>query len=431
MNWGWSLAILCGGFIGLSGAGLVLSRWEYLVTLQITMCLVTWMVASQEPVPLWGTVSVLAVHLFAILLSLFVHPQGLLVMPLSFLTCVYLLRSHRWLAVGVGGLLVLLSVQSLVHNQFRCPEDPELEAVIAKTHGVVLTNQLAGYSLIERMVHRAVHFERQFFFQYVEAMSIPVPQLPEAVALIVNPPIAVVVSFNLLGLVLGFAYALRLLWRAHYVTLRRRQWWLFVKNVAVDARALWALSAFLVLFYSLFDFGGVFYRAHFRNLLSALLLAIAGVHIAEAVGLKWLKRWSILSSATCIVSALVAWFFLTPQLAQGYESYYVSLQRDWPTFNNRVRALANRCGITKDDEHVVVDVATYNAMREHPRTLDFLYVWYDEYLKGTLDPDRTPQEWLNLYKRFSTSGYVVRCQTLQFAKLPIQYRDADICCLGF
>jgi hypothetical protein len=164
--------------------------------------------------------------------------------------------------------------------------------------------------------------------------------------------------------------------------------------------------------------------------LASLLLAVAASYLIQKHWRVPVGIWSALLTTLTLASTLAAWTFAVPQLATGYESEYVSLNRDWPQFNRRVQALASDCGIKPSDRHVVMDVATYNAMRENPLPIDYNYVWYREYLEGH-PTKRSPEQWLAYYKQYSSSGFVVLCRTVDLAPMAVQHRDGEICCSGF
>ncbi len=427
-NWTWSILLFAGGFVGLAGTGMVLSRAEFVITLHVALCVVTWLVARKSPS--WPIVAiVLVLHLVALNLSLFVHLQSLILVPFSILTCAYLLRRSKPLMCLVVLVMLAMSAAAIPHQSFSCPEDPALEQTVARTHGVVLSSQLSDVSVVEQVAARLWLFVRQFPFQAQEAFSIPAPPVPGAVAAMAALPIGIVVAANFLVLV-GAAGVMTVMLLRHYFPLLMRRDWRQIGGAFFDGRVLWTAAALAVLVYSASDLGGLFYRAHFRNLLTAAVLAMGVCNLVDLRLIRWSRILAMLAGVTSLGSAAVAWVFIAPQLAAGYESYYVSVVRDWPAYDQRVRDVAAQCGIGPADEHVVVDVATYQAMRENPRPLDFNYVWYRESLEGNAKA-RTESEWAEFYRKYSESGYVVMCRTLTFAPMSVSGGDGELCCGRF
>ncbi len=427
-SWTWSVLVLAGGFVGLAGTGMVLSRAEFVITLHVGLCVVTWLVARRYPP--WPVVGlVLVLHLAALNLSLFVHLQSLIVVPFSILTCAYLLRRSKpvmWMVVLV---MLAMSAAAIPHQSFSCPEDPALEKTVAQSHGVVLSSQLSGMSVVEQAATRLWLFVRQFPFQAQEAFSIPAPPVPHALAVTTALPIGLVVVANFLVLV-GAAGTMAFVLLRHYFPLLLKRDWRQLGSVFFDGRAIWTAAALAILAYSASDLGGLFYRAHFRNLLTAVVLAVGVAGLVNLRLIWWARIMAVLAGVTSLGSAAVAWVFVAPQLAAGYESYYVSLVRDWPAFDQRVRDVAAQCGIGPTDRHVMVDMATYQAMRENPQPLDFNYVWYREYLEGNTKK-RSETEWADFYRQYSNTGYVVMCRTLDSAPMSISGRDEELCCGHF
>lgn len=427
-SWAWPLLVLAGGFVGLAGTGMVLSRAEFVITLHVGLTVVTWLVARKSPS--WPVVAiVLILHLAALNLSLFVHLQSLIVVPFSILSCAFLLRRNKLLMWLVILVIFAMSAAAFPHQSFSCPEDPALEQTVAQSHGVVLSSQLSGMSVVEQAATRLWLFIRQFPFQAHEAFSIPAPQVPQAVAITTAVPIGLVVIANFLILVAAAGTMTVVLLR-HYFPLLLRRDWRQIGSVFFDGRAIWTAAALAILVYSASDLGGMFYRAHFRNLLTAVVLAVGVASLVNLQLIRWSRILSILAGVTCLGSAVIAWLFIAPQLASGYESYYVSVVRDWQAYDQRVRNVAAQCDIGPTDEHVVVDVATYQAMRENPHPLDFNYVWYRESLEGKAKT-RTENEWAEFYRKYSDSGYVVMCRTLTFAPMLVSGGDGELCCGRF
>lgn len=423
----WARWLVLSGFVGLSGVGFVLFRPEFVAALQVAMCALTWWLAG-KPALRWPLLTVVVVaHLGITMLSLFVHMQGLVVLPLSFVACMRLLRRQPFVAALVTVLMVLMAFQSMQQFVFRCPGDPSMEAVMAETHGVIYSRSIADLSWPERAVQRVRDYTKLFMFWNEPRYSVPVPGVPGAGRLI-NPLIGLTVALNLAALVAGILWVSRKLWRDYRAELSWKRLRPLLRALAVDGRALWAMAALILLFYSFYEQGGMFYRGYFRNLLTALLLAIGVAYLPPS---RLVKGWVVMVVVTSLLSAIVVWSFIRPPLHKGFESYYVSLQRDWPAFDARVNKLAAKCGITADAEHVVVDVATYRALRDHPRPVDYNYVWYFDYLKTSTMPERNPREWLRYYRQYSKSGYVVLCRSLDSAPLPAQHRDGELCCHSF
>lgn len=414
--------------MGLAGAGLVLSRPEYVTAIHVALCVITWLAARKRP-PAFVIALLVGIHLVVLNVSLFVHPQGLIVAPFSALCCAYLLRDRLIPMAAIVVAMVLMSAAAVPQQRFSCPEDPALEQTVARTQGSVLTDQLSSKPLVQQVASRLWHFSRQFPFQANEAFSIPAPPVPASVAVAAALPIGGLVLVNLAVLFAAASVMIVVLSKQYLTALLERNW-RHLGQGFFDGRVVWTAAAVAVLLYSAFDRGGLFYRAHFRNLLTVVILAVGVASLVDMRLIRWSRLLAVLAGVTCVSSAVIAWSFVTPQLSAGYESYYVSLVKDWRGYDQRVRNVAAQCGIGPDDRHVVVDVATYQAMRDNPNPLDFNYVWYRESLEGRAKT-RTKSEWADFYRKYSNSGYVVMCRTLTFAPMSVGGRDGELCCGRF
>lgn len=416
--------ILCGGFIGISGLGAVISRSEYLTYLHAAAILGTWMLARHH-LSRGAIVAIVVVHLAVVSLALFAHMQGLLLMPLSFLACMTLLRQEKLLAVITSILLTIFVTQAIAFHEFRCEEDPALAQALSTTQG-------NGYARIEsanifvRYVKRAWRFENQFWFrQDPAAQYTPIP--PTGAAAFLNIPIMLLVSLNGLLLVASTLVVARDLMR-DYLPLNKRSWRPLLNELVVQGRVLWLAASFILIFYSLYDVAGLFYRAHFRNVLTVVLVVLALVHAPSLPRLRWLSPVGWLAFTLCLASTVVAWLMIYPPLAKGYEGVGVSLQSETPAREEEIRSFAQVCGFADDTPRIIVDDATYSALREHKRPIGFNYVWAAAALKPEGIQSLKPEDLKPYLLAVKPSGYVVRCSVLKPWGLIPQRRQGDLCC---
>lgn len=421
----WAVMLLCGAFVGISGLGMVLSRPEHVLLLHAACIVVTWQLSRKPPLPAWQILLVVVAHLFIISLSLLAHLQGVLLMPLSFITCMQVLRRRTLAAVLVAVLMVIATSSAALNGSaVHCPNDPQLEKAVKATQGSGIAAQEKG-SWAQKMVTRFERYERQFFFRaQPEAFSLPLPPIPQRMVHALNVPVAVVVTINLFILLAAMAATVPVLWRRY----RQGKWRARVNALFADGHFLWFLATFILIAYCVYEVSGTFYRAYVRNLLTVILIAIAAAHIVGPRSKKLLKAYSIFVGVTCLASAAVAWVLIAPPLKQGYEGIGVSLQRDWPVFNASVADLAQRCGITTDTSRLIVDDTTYAALRHYHAPIGYNYLWVDEILiKGAIQ-QKTPGQRLARIRQLGGAGYVVRCDALERFKLPVDHRAGDVCC---
>lgn len=418
--------VLSGAFIGVTGLGFILSRPEYLLLLHAAAIIATWRVAQRPQPSLALVLGVLTVHGAVVCFSLFAHMQGLLLMPLSFLACLQLLRGRKILGVVAALFLVVTAFHGLAQAKFFCPEDPVLEQALNHTQGNGYGRYESDNFLI-KTAKRAWRFERTFLFRAnPEIYSQPIPST--AAARLVNPLILALVTLNGIALVAATgAVALRL-WRTHGSALRRRAWRLLLNDLLAQGMVLWFAAALLLLFYSWYDVAGSFYRAHARHLLTVVLLVLFCLHMPAPKRTRLWLAWGWLAVVTCIASTIAAWVWVAPPLANGHAGVGVPRTIDARARDETVRALAKRCGIAPDASRVVVDDATYTALRTHHRPISYLYIWFGEELKPSGMTAKSTKAFERYITNLDPSGYVVRCRLLEPYGLQPQLRDGEFCC---
>lgn len=423
----WSVA---GAYIGVAGASYVFWRNEFIMILYAALCLATWFALKRGTLTGWLRAALLCAHLGMLWLATFTHLQGILLAPVSFVLCMLLVKPRPVWAIPVTLFIMATTLQSIHYYTFECKNDPALEQAIRTTNGAVRVSTEKDDVLPVVLARRAVHYTQQFWIGNHAAKGIPLPEPANNTGRVLNVLNSVVVAFTAMAMLVAMGICSLHLWRTHRPTLSLALWRSTLNALAADGRAIWLLAALIWLAYCLQDVGATFYRSHFRHALGILLLAIALAHATRPWQQRFLSGWAWLCVGACATSAAFAWWQLAPKLAAGFEGHFVSMQRDWSDFNKRTRALALRCELTSDTPRLMVDNATYRALWEYPRVIDYYYGRYHRVLKQEPQP-QTPAAWLRDYAQLRSPGYVTLCRAQQFIPLPVDHRDGEICCYKF
>lgn len=426
-----SLLLLCGGFVGVAGTSFILSRPEYLNLWHVAAILLTFGLARRPRLGGWLVVSVVGMHVFVVTLSLIAHQQALLLVPFSFVACMQLLRGRAVAACIVGFLLAASCMQSFDYYRMNCPGDPALARAMAETQGSGVARLEASKDFMQRMAHRGYRYVQQFVFRDdPQSLSMPLPPVTGTFASLMNGPVVIVVVGHalLLGallLILG-----RDRWN-HYCSLQWQGWRTTLNLLANDGRFLLLCAAGLLVFYSLYEVSGAFYRAHFRNFLTALLLALAAGHVVLPRARRWLTAWAVFVVLTCLGSAALLWWQVVPGLKAHAAPIGVPLDQDWAARQRQVDTLAARCGLDTKQPGLIVDDLTYALLRSTPQPYGFNYLWYGNGVKGIV-PNETPLQREARIRALGLPGMLVQCSTaLPVYGMPITHRLDDLCCKAY
>lgn len=417
--------LICGAFIGVTGGGLILLRPEWMAMLQILACMLCFAAATRKP-PLILVLGLTLLHLFTISLSLAVHPQGLLLVPLSLLSMLRLLHGRPILALAVAAIILTASWQNLKLYHFTCTEQPQFETMIA-------ANQGSATPLVEpngwikrtgtRIARYAKHAAYKEFFNppYLPAITGPVQAL--------NVPIIAVIAANSIGLFLCLALGVRTLWRRYLPMLRTtplKQLWY---QLLWDPWILATGSALVLVFYALYDVTGTFYRAFFIHFLTVMLLAFAAPLVPYRRVQRVLGWLAVLGFLTCIGSTLINSQRIAPVMREGFSGTGSALTTDWDSIARDVSTLKQRCAIRDGSPRIAADELSYQALRSNPHLVHLVYVYVDEVIQRAQFDTATPAQRLAKLRAIKPAGVIAKCSNFELFQLPHTARRGQLCCL--
>jgi hypothetical protein len=116
-------------FIGVAGSGLVLARHELIIELNTLIWLLSFFYIIRKNNNKYLSILLAILNLLASFASIYIHPQGLLWVPLSFLFSFFLLEKfYKFcpLIVSHGGLFIATVITSIKFNKFKCNEAVEI-----------------------------------------------------------------------------------------------------------------------------------------------------------------------------------------------------------------------------------------------------------------------------------------------------------------
>lgn len=417
--------LICGAFVGVTGGGLILLRPEWMAMLQILACMVCF-AAAKRKLPLVLVLGLTLLHLFTISLSLAVHPQGLLLVPLSLLSLLRLFHGRPVFAMAVTALILMASLQNLQLYHFTCTELPQFETMITANQGSA-TPLVEPNGWIKRTGTRisryAKHAAYKEFFNppYLPAITGPVRAL--------NVPIIAVIAANSIAVLLFLALGIRNLWRRYVPILRTtplKQLW---HQLLWDPWVLATGSALVLVFYALYDVTGTFYRAFFIHFLTVMLLAFAAPLVPQRRVHRVLGWLAVLAFATCIGSTLVNSQRIAPVMREGFSGTGSALTTHWNSIARDVSALKQRCAIHDGSPRIVADELSYQALRSNPHLIHLVYVYVDEVIQRAQFDSATPAQRLAKLRAIEPAGVIAKCSNFELFQLPHTAQSGQLCCL--
>lgn len=411
--------LLCGAFIGISGASLMMLRPEWFALLQLFACMATFGIASRAHTPIVAA-SITVLHVLAVSISLLVHPQGLLLLPLSVLSLARLYR-HALPAFLLLSLLGLMAWQSWGLWQFRCDADPTLRSMVVKHQSSVIP-LLDPQEPLARTYERTKRYLRHATYQRDKWDPDYLPRATHWLQRATLPVIMGLVALNILAVALLLAVGLRQLWNNHAKAPLRWPAW------RDDPWSLITGSAVLLIAYAVIDIGGTFYRALFTNFMAAMLLTYSYPHITQRRFQQALGWLGVVAFVACLGSAMLNTRYVMPALHNGFSGMSTPVNSDWNAIARDVATLKQKCNVRDGQRGIVADDVTYQALRHHPGLMDFIYLFTDEMILRARYDEATPAERRAKVRASGASAVVVRCRSLEQFKLPQTARSGELCC---
>lgn len=425
--------MLLTGLVGVAGSGLVLSRMEMPTLLFGAICLAGFSRVRRPLISSAALAAYFIIATFFALLSLFIHPQAMVFVPILILLAIANIMQCRpqWVNAIAGFSIVCVVAGAFAASdnlRIHCPELPAFQTQIDRMRlpGLAQEQGLVGLQInlsgkLERYANN-FRFQNEYDVGYLPSIE-PISASDARFLNILNASIFAAVLLNLLlaccvaigsaaSIVHSFSPFRSGLCKASASLVNSPAIYIFVVS-----------SGHLALF--LYDTPTNFYRAFYIH----LVLVITNSLVLSAISGN-LKR-TVYPIGACglllsIVSTAVARQEIRPKLVAHWEGPSVSLHTDWRAVSVSVQKLEEICGIGRSDPQVVVDDLTYDATKTHPHPL--LLRWI------VLGQNKSPKdraESLQFFQRLSATSVLVGCQSLNDFDLNVQARVNGLCCLKF
>lgn len=415
-------------FIGVAGSGLVMARHEYVQILNIVCCLCAFRYLGSifpRPSLRYG---LLALLLISSLLSIYIHIQGLLFLPLTLFLAYGIIipslgKSHSALLMIM--LLVIIAVVTIRFRALTCVGYPEIEQFWVDM--VFKLDELDSIKLTDWL---AAKFDKYLVsFQYTENYAIN--YLPginggdgwqQKFLATLNQSILIILLANLVlsvFLAMGVSIFAVKRYRIRYQPSETS-----LKTGLGRGQALaLVLLALPVIFLFFYDNAQNFYRSFFLNFLIAILLALS----LSLVSLRRIRILANLYFGACLAIVIASlavnvWWF-TSRLRAGYEGPSITLSRDWSGINRDVEILVKACNMDVRKGRIVLDDMTYDSLKRSPILYPITYL--------SLQADVAKIGMDEVIARVRPNYALARCGLMQGTNVGFSHQSGELCCLNF
>jgi hypothetical protein len=405
--------------IGVSGSGLILTRGEHFILLQLFFCLL----AVYNSVYLARSLNLILaiVIVFLTTVTCVTHPQGILFIPVSYIALgaltpliAHSIRSRlslKFLKLFITIIFVIISVN---YHNFSCKNIPEMEIFFKK---IVVDFSFTSFdAFTNAFVAKIKNYIEPFLYlpQY-QVMYLPGIE-PSRLFTSFNFVIASVVFTSLLGNFFLFVYSGLLIIREN------RSGFINDFNYLKIFPALLSIVAYFLLVYDLNQF---FYRTFFIHFLLTLSTVL---YLLNCHNTKFYNASKVLMIFV-LVSALLSIFL-------NYKNFFYRLST-WdaiattPKFNvsqpstTDIKKVAEMCNIDLEGGRLVVDAYTYETLK-HSRLLVDVY-----YIRQAVDLSKADVR--SIAEILNFSGVVASCKGMKHTNIgwPADFSKNKICCTKF
>lgn len=407
--------------IGVACAPLVFARHEFILFANLFFGLLALHILSNRHAHLMHRSLAAVALIVSTLTSLYVHPQGMIFLPLT----AYL--SYRLVAHGEFDLKTLclwlvgscfIAYTTYVFHAISCNEYPDLAKYIAEM--VFQPTALNDTKLVDFITNKLSAYESAFTYNttytvnYLPNISVDeisatkiIPFLNKIISTIATTTIFLNMA---ICCVLGIAIAIQAI-------IKRK----VIANLNTDIVIVHALIVLPVVFLFLYDAKQFFYRSaaiHFL-LIIALVMILSNLHNRFLAQLTvWLGG---LMCVICLLSVIANHIFFYNEL-KTYEGPGISVNRNFVQLQSNVQEIIKTCRINPEDGKAVIDDLIYDSVKQYGKVYPITYLGLQKDIAKVSTGD--------ILKLLKPNYVLARCSSIETTEIgwPADVNVGELCC---
>jgi hypothetical protein len=374
--------LVLASFVGVAGASLIWFRYEFALEVQLLSCLVAAARLTSRRTGVPGDLGVAVGLILAAALSVYLHPQGLLFLPLtSYLLARFAVRRFGSIGLTAGVVpFVLFVPPAMTLDHFVCTEHPQLEAMILNLYSG--PSHRGPRQLAQLLSDDAQTYVGSFLY----AASYPIRFLPGVDAATspvraTNMLIAVVVVV-LGGFVLCIpAVALFRCCKSCRFRTRRR----IALSELLEKNQPFVIAVLItvpVVFLFVYDISHAFYRYIYLNHLASIAACLWLASFSGRVAVRVTKGACAIIGIAVGASLILNAFLFVPPLWDGYTGPSLSVFRSWSQAAHDTNEAARLCKMDLQRGRIIVDDLTQAGVFSRPVTIPVTYLQLQAFYTG-------------------------------------------------
>jgi hypothetical protein len=359
-----------------------------------------------------------------------VHPQGLLLLPLTS----YLLLRLAVRRFGSGGLIagfvpfVLFVPPALKLNHFVCTEHPEIQAYVRTLF--FDTSNLNARHLAQLLLNGV----RAYFHSFLYTSSYSIGYLPGVNASsgpvrVANMLVALVVIY--LGIVAFCVPAVALFRFRKFSRFRLGR---IVLSEVLDNNPPFVIAVLItvpVLFLFLYDPAHNFYRVFYLNHFTSIAACLFVSPLSGRTAVRMAKAGRVLTGMAVVASLVANTFLFIPYLWHGYTHPSLPVGTNpslpmgisWSQSELETEKVARLCKMDLKRGRIIVDDLTQAGVFSDPVTIPITYLRLQAEVIGVSVREAA----ISVKANYA----ILRCPYFDLLEVQPQGRIGEICCYAF
>lgn len=413
--------LVTAAMVGVACSSLVFARYEFVLFINMFFGVLALNILSYHRSPLLLRAAVSACLIASALTSVYVHPQGIIFLPLT----AYL--SYRLVAIKAFDTKIAFlwiigfcftAYTAHVFHALSCNEHPAIATFFSNM--VFQPNSLQDIKWISYLTTKLATYVDVFTYRHVYSAHYLPGLSAEKITMSGIGPIlniaipAILVVVMLLSAIIalgigGIAF--------YYYFIKRKP----IPGLNTDAVITYFLIAVPIIFLFLYDAKQYFYRSIVIN----FMLTVALVIILSNLHYRFVARLaSWLGAATCVIclGSIIANHIFFDMELRAYEGPGVSVSRNLVQLQSKVQDLAKSCGIDFTKGGGVIDDLTYDSVKQYHKVYPITYMGLQMGLIKASASD--------VIKLLKPNYVLARCTEMQATGIgwPADVNSGELCC---
>ncbi|MEI8570358.1 hypothetical protein U737_15705 [Methylomonas sp. LW13] len=423
-----AVLIISTGFIGVAGSGLTMARPEFIHLLNLLFCLLSFVYWDNSEVrKLYIGIFVLVGLLASASLSVYVHIQGVLFVPLSIVLAILLCRSFTYKIIPTilsVAYLFGMSIAAIIgfSRGMSCDNYPGIQSYLSSMtvdiHAVVLqgffswvNNNFVGYS-------QPFLYNSEYAIGYLPSVE------PESIVYFIklrflNWFIRIILFFNLFIFFWVLFFSVFKMINGLFCYFKAK--YTCKKYFDIKYLLLCLIVSPIVFLYA-YDAAHNFYRTFFLNYVIVVVVCLSLAGFRSGYFKHLINIYALVCVCVVASSLLVNFVLFNKYLKEGFVGPSIALN-SLGAVNHDILELASACKLNMDKGRIIVDDLTYESMKRFSILFPITYLDLQGQLTG-LGTKRV----LDIAK---PRGVIARCSYVEHAGLVYEHKNNGLCCANY